>query len=215
MSNVPPLRAPASVVVATLFLSLSLLAQAPTPRPAGSGNVPLQPVAQQARRLETALRYLGQPLSDADHQAINDAVALGDEAAGLARIQSTLDKYVLANVHINPESRVKVEQGAAKPELVQGGTRLFLVKVLNDAGVTAPLRVQSPNTGPVYISASSSGGSPEPKKVLTDVHVRERWADISIYTQPPMRPRLSGLPIEYVILQVYGRDAGQRSALIG
>ena len=48
----------------------------------------------------------------------------------------------------------------------QGGTRLFLVKVLNDAGVTAPLAIQSPNVGNVYIRG---GGSPEPKKVLTDV----------------------------------------------
>ena len=51
--------------------------------------------------------------------------------------------------------------------------------------------------------------------MLTEAHVRERWADMSIYTQPPMRPRLSGLAVEYVILQVYSRDAGQRSALIG
>jgi hypothetical protein len=33
-----------------------------------------------------------------------------------------LDKYVLAVVEINPESRVKVEQGAAKPELIEGGS---------------------------------------------------------------------------------------------
>ncbi len=38
---------------------------------------------------------------------------------------------------------------------------------------------------------------------------------ISVYTQAPMRPRLSGLGIEYVILQVYSRDVGQRSALMG
>ena len=29
-------------------------------------SVPLQPLAQQVRRLETALRYLGQPLADSD-----------------------------------------------------------------------------------------------------------------------------------------------------
>ena len=107
------------------------------------------------------MRYLGQPLSAADHQAINDAVALGDEPAGVARIQQTLDKYVLANVHINPESRVKVEQGAAKPELVEGGTRLFLVKVINEAHVTAPLAVQSPNSGRVSTSVLAARPAPE------------------------------------------------------
>ena len=109
--------------------------------------VPLQPLAQQVRRLETALAYLGQPLPAADRAAFDDAIAMADVAAGVARIEEALDRHVLATVHINPESRVKAEQGAAKPDLLQGGTRLFLLKVINEAGVTAPLTVQSPNSG--------------------------------------------------------------------
>jgi hypothetical protein len=35
---------------------------------------------------------------------------------------------VLVNVDINPESRVKVEHGAAKPEVVEAGARLFRSK---------------------------------------------------------------------------------------
>ena len=60
-------------------------------------------------------------------------------------LESILDAHVLLNVDINPESRVKVEEGAAKPELVEAGTRLFLVKVINNGNVRAPLVVQSPN----------------------------------------------------------------------
>ena len=122
--------------------------------PRSQANVLLQPLAQQARRLETALRYLGEPLSDADRQAIDDALGLANESSGVARIEQVLDRRVLARVHINPESRVRVEAGDARPDLVQGGTRLFLVKVLNEAGVTAPLVVQSPNTGRVYVPAT-------------------------------------------------------------
>ncbi|MGH9311229.1 MAG: CehA/McbA family metallohydrolase, partial [Vicinamibacterales bacterium] len=146
---------------------------------------------------------------------LNDSIALTDERDAVARIQQTLDRHVIAAVHINPESRARVEQGAAPPELVQGGTRLFLVKVVNDAGVTAPLALQSPNIGRVFIPSRGGVGLPEAPKELTDVHVRERWADMALYTQPPMRPRLSGLGIEYLILQVYSRDAGKRSALLG
>ena len=47
-------------------------------------------------------------------------------------LESILDAHVLLIVDINPESRVKVEQGTAKPELVEAGTRLFLVKVVNN-----------------------------------------------------------------------------------
>jgi hypothetical protein len=204
--------APLAVTLGAILLAVSLTLGAQQPaHPTAGATVPLQPLAQQARRLETALRYLGEPLPAADHQAINDAVALDDERAGVAGIQQTLDRYVLANVHINPESRVKVEQGAAKPELVQGGTRLFLVKVINEAHVTAQLTVQSPNTGRVYVP---SRGTPRARMELTDGDVRERWAEISIYDRAPMRPRLSGLGVEYVILQVFSRDAGQRSAII-
>jgi hypothetical protein len=198
-------------VIAIAALTLGVHAQEHVHRP-DAGAVPLQPLAQQVRRLETALAYLGQPLPRDARTAFDDAVAMADEASGAARLQEVLDRFVLLTVHINPESRVKVEQGAARPELVQGGTRLFLVKVLNEAGVTAPFVVQSPNSGRVFIPSRNVA---EPPKELTGREVRERWADISLYTAPPMRPRLSGLGVEYVLLQIYSRDSGQRSAIIG
>src|SRR6188474_2032118 len=132
--------------------------------------VALQPLAQQARRVQIALAFLGQPLPSPDRQAIDDAIAMTDEPAAVARLQQILDRYVIARVHINPESRVKVEQGDAKPELVQAGTRLFLVKVINEGGVRAPLAVQSPNSERVYVPGR---GSPEPKQQMTEADVRD------------------------------------------
>src|SRR5262245_35924625 len=121
-------QALASALIATLQH------QHPAPEPA----VALQPLAQQVRRLESALTYLGQPLPPTDHEALNEAIADADEAAAVARIEAILDRHALFHVEINPESRVKVTQGAARPELVEQGTRLFLVKVRNLGGVTAP-----------------------------------------------------------------------------
>ena len=60
----------------------------------------------------------------------------------------------------------------------RAGTRLFLVKVINRANVTAPLRVASPNSGNVYIQST---GSPEPKLELTPPECRRalgRYLDI-------------------------------------
>jgi hypothetical protein len=173
--------------------------------------VPLQPLAQQVRRLEDAMNYLGQPFPAADHAAINAAIANADEDAAVAELEKILDRYALAIVDINAESRVKVEPGPAKPELVEGGTRLFLVKVINRANVTAPLRVASPNSGNVYIQST---GNPEPKLELTPQDAAGRWAEISLYDKPPMDRRLSGLALDYRILQVHSRDSGQRSAQI-
>ncbi|MGH7246569.1 MAG: CehA/McbA family metallohydrolase [Pseudomonadota bacterium] len=130
----------------------------------------------------------------------------------MQQIERILDRHALAIVDINAESRVKVEPGPAKPELVEHGTRLFLVKVINDANVTAPLAVESPNSGAVYIKSS---GAPEPAMKLTPAAARDKWAGISLYQDPPMTRRLSGLALEYVLLAVSSRDRGERSALIG
>ena len=187
------------------------VAQTPAHQHPTDAAVPLQPLAQQVRRLEDAMNYLGQPFPAADHSAINAAIANADEGAAVAELQKILDRYALAIVDINAESRVKVEPGPAKPELVEGGTRLFLVKVINRANVTAPLRVASPNSGNVYIPST---GNPEPKLELTPQDAAGRWAEISIYDKPPMDRRLSGLALDYRILQIYSRDSGQRSAQI-
>jgi len=167
------------------------------------------------RLLENALSYLGQPLGPADHERINRAIAGADEAAGAAEIEAVLDQHALLVVEVNPESRVKVTAGPARPELVEAGTRLFLVKVVNEAGVTAPLTVQSPNSGPTSTPSWSSELTAEPAVTLTLEDVRERWADIALYQKPPMREKLTGLGLEYQILQVASRDRGKRSAQIG
>src|SRR6185369_7918591 len=103
--------------------------------------VPLQPLAQQVRQLEEAMTYLGQPFGSADLRRIHEAIANPDEAAAVHALELILDAHVLINVDINPESRVKVEEGTAKPELVEAGTRLFLVKIINNGHVRAPLVV--------------------------------------------------------------------------
>src|SRR5687768_5801658 len=123
-----------SIVPAVVILALTLGLRAQEHVHTTTAEpVPLQPLAQQVRRLETALAYLGQPLPAADRKIFDEAIAMSDAKVAVSRLQEVLDRYVLATVHINPESRVKVGQGAAKPELLEGGTRLFLVKVVNEA----------------------------------------------------------------------------------
>src|SRR5215470_8702636 len=146
-------------------------------------KVALQPLAQHVRQVQEALSFLGQPLLAADAQRINAAMGLSDEAATVTELERVLDQYALAIVTINAESRVKVEVGPAKPELEQEGTRLFLVKVINGAGVTAKLQVQSENSGAVYTQSDRSADphSAEPVMKLTPEDEKQRWADISLY----------------------------------
>ena len=174
-------------------------------------RVPMQAFVQQVREVETTLAYLGEPLTPTDQNAINALMAKTEEAEAVSALQQILDKYTLAVVEINPESRVRVRPGQAKPDLVEAGTRLFLVKVINEAGVTARLAVKSPNELPVYVK---SDGSAEPPKEISPADIRDRWVTLDLYNKDPMPERLSGLPLEYRVLEVYSRDRGQHSAEI-
>ncbi|MBI4660049.1 MAG: CehA/McbA family metallohydrolase [Verrucomicrobia bacterium] len=180
----------------------SLVAAASTPSLPLVENAERQPFTAQVKRLLEATEYLGSPLAAADtrtlERELRSTLSADDNAAGTAAIQRILDKYCLVGVNINPESRVKVAQGPAKPELAQQGWRVFLVKVHNEAGVTAELRAVSPNAGRLH-------GSPKEE-------ISNRWLDLMMFNSQPLKPALSGLSLEYRILQLYSRDAGKREA---
>jgi len=42
--------------------------------------------------------------------------------------------------------------------------------------------------------------------------VAARWLDLNMFDAQPLAPTLSGLPLEYRIIQLYSRDAGRREA---
>ena len=158
-----------------------------------------QPLAAQVLRLIEALQILGEPLPKNEVGQLQQlAAATSAKPAAVAQMQKILDRHCLVGVNINPESRVKAQEGSAKPELVEQGWRSFLVKVQNEAGITPVLSVDSPNAGRL-------AGSPEGV-------VGRRFIDIQMYDKQPMRARLSGLELEYRILQVYSKEAGKREA---
>ena len=159
-----------------------------------------QPLAAQAQRISEAMTFLGSPLSKSDSDLLVKAAKSMDAEKAVEDIQKALDPYVLYQVNINPESRVKVAAGAAKPELVESGWRTFLVKVTNEAGVTAPLNVSSPNAGRLAGSKAEE--------------VPHRWLDILPFTNQPLKRELSGLGIEYRVISLYSRDAGKREAKV-
>ncbi len=173
-----------------------------------------QPLLAQAIRLDEALSFLGSALSAEDAarlRALQDN-ALSEETT--RRIQQILDPYCLAMVNINPEGRVMVVRGPGTAELVQGGWKSFLIKVHNNAGVTARLQVESTNGRPLlHISTNSPRVKTE--NILTPGQVANRFLELSMYRNRPLQPNLSGLKLEYAIVQIYSKDVGQREANIG
>jgi hypothetical protein len=189
----------------------ALGADAPKP----DSTVDLQPLAAQVQRLTEALDYLGAPLSSAETQRLRDASNQRDSAEGAAMIEAVIAPHCLVEVTINPEMRVKAAVGPARPALVEKGWRTFLVKVVNQAGATAELRAVSPNAIAAYESDSARTASDKfyrGKGTKLERKASELWLDLDVFNHQPMKQTLSGLPLEYVILQLYSRDAGKREA---
>ncbi len=93
-----------------------------------------------------------------------------------------LEARSLVVVSINPESRVKAARGPAAAELRLGVPTVFVVKVLNDAGVTAPVAVSGPGLGD-WLEARFVGPD-----------------------------RLRGDRVQYLFLRLTPREAGKREA---
>jgi hypothetical protein len=162
-------------------------------------KVDFQPLAAQVARVLQSLELIGEPMPAADAAKVKTIIeGQRGGAKEIEDLQRILDRYALTGVNINPESRVKVQQGEAKAELMEQGWRAFLVKVHNEAGVTAVLAVDSPNAGQL---ANASAGM-----------VNRRWLDLAMFNKQPMRIHLSGLELEYRIIQIYSKDAGKREA---
>jgi len=175
-------------------------------------EVEFQPFASATQRLIEALDYLGSPLSEDDLSIIKETLVSDNHTQAIVDVQKVLDAYCLTGVNINPESRVKVKEGTANKELMQQGWRTFLVKVHNEAGVTAPLAAESANAAPLY---KRSSGSPDPEMTVPKSDIPHRFLDIEVYSNPPLKASLSGLELEYRIIQLYSRDAGKREAVLG
>ena len=172
-------------------------------------EVEAQPMKAQAKRVAAALQFLGQPLTQQQQQALDAAVAESDENQATNAIQKLFDSMALAMVHINPEQRVKVERGPAAAQLHQSGWTLFLVKVHNEPGINPQLTATSPNAVPVV---RRSTGSKNPKQDVKPQDIADRWLDLMTFDQKPLTKTLTGLTVEYRILQLYSRDAGKREA---
>ena len=164
------------------------------------GDVPLQPFVSQVTRLIAAAEYLGAPLPPDHQRELEVAFKMTNEESAVTSIQRVLDCHCLVGVEINPQMRVKVAPGPARPELVEHGWRQFLVKVHNEAGTTAVLRGISSQ------ARRLAGAMPD--------ELRNLWLDLQMFDSQPLTRMLSGLVLEYRIVQLYSRDPGQREATL-
>ena len=163
-------------------------------------TVPSQPLLAQVHRLAEALDLVGRPLDKETLARIATIKSLDSDQQVVAAIQKTLDPFCLAVVDIQPSGPAKVTSEPAVRKLLEQGWRTFLIKVINRPGRTGRMFVESPNAQPLPHALANQ--------------VESRWMQISSFEGQPMRANLSGLALEYRIVQIYSRDAGRKSAVL-
>jgi hypothetical protein len=204
MKRASPFASPRPHVLSWLIFAVCALlfgagsgTAAPSP---AVDEIEWQPLAAQVQRVLEAMEYIGSPVGPEIKSRFETLLNKGDQAVAVSEVQELLDPLCVLTVQINPESRVKVGRADARAELVEHGWTHYLVKVQNDAGVTARLEAQSPNAPRLAGSAADQ--------------VLDRWLDLAMFDAPPMEKNLSGLKLEYRIISLYSRDAGKREAKI-
>lgn len=179
-----------------------------------AASVPFQPFAAQITRLLVALDALGTPFPAAETMELRTLLKGRESLASTERIVHLLSTHVLLQATINPEARVSVVRGPARAELAEGGWRTFLVLINNQAATTAALRVTSPQAQPMgrHSGLAITATHDFTNGAVDTVEARARWLSIATPDAPPLASMLSGLALEYRIVQLYSRDAGLREA---
>lgn len=160
-------------------------------------RVDAQPLLLLTRRLVEALETNGAPLSAQTKFVLVQLNSEPDDARVTSEVQRVLDPLCAAAVEIAGDGTIRVVAGH-DIEVEENGCRTVLVKVLNRAGVQSRLRVESPQSRPI------------PHGPLEDVP--NRWLSLNAYDGRPMDATLSGLELEYRLLQVSSTQTGQRTA---
>src|SRR5579864_4525045 len=182
------------------------------------------------RALE-ALVKLGAPIAAADAQRIAAFARQGDSAA-VDAAEKILDTYTLARLSIDPDETGRVEMGGAQRTLVEQGWRMFLVRIANPGGRTDNISFASESQGPGSIMSGTSA----PRDSMGDRMnkgpiIKQLWLMSQLYEAGPVvirgRPgrgsnaairhravkaiQLSGISVEYRIIELFSRDSGRHS----
>jgi hypothetical protein len=157
-----------------------------------------QPLAAQLTRLRETLTHLGQPLPQEIVGKLDELDPKLEDASYTQAVQAILDPHCLTAVAITADGKPQVTPRLGMHSLVEQGWRAYLVKVVNPAGSRGQLRIDSPQAKPLPHAPADE--------------VASRWLGVTMFDGQPLTPKLTGLPLEYRIVELYARDAGPRSA---
>ena len=184
-----------------VFCTFSMLVASPLCAQSGSmpvvERVDAQPLLLITNRLSEAMQSIGAPFSQEDIKTLNSLKDEPNDAKITASIQRILDPMCVASIEIRSDGETTVTP-SIPVQLAENGWRAMLVKVVNRAGVQSKLRVDSPNARPI------------PHGPKDDIE--NRWLALSMVDGRPLNANLSGLELEYRIVQLSSTTVGNRNA---
>ena len=163
-------------------------------------QVDAQPLLLQCQRLAEALESIGAPLSPETAASLRKLADLKDEGEITRGVQDLLDPRCIAVLEIGVDGKLVASPALHGMELEENGWRTALVKVINKAGVTSRLRVDSPSAQPMPRAPADE--------------VANRWMSLSVFDGRPLAAGLSGLGLEYRVIQLSAVGTGERTAHI-
>jgi len=178
-----------------------------------------QPYFAGVNRILEALARLGAPVAAADAQRIA-ALANQDDSAAVDAAEIILDRYTLARLSLDVDGTGRIAMGGAQRTLVEQGWRMFLVRIANPGGRTNSLNFASESQGPGSMMSWTMAPRAHMGDRLNKGPVIEKmWVMSRMHESSPVPPRdqdikaiqLSGIPVEYRIIELFSRDAGRHS----
>ena len=159
-------------------------------------RVERQPLLAATTRLAEALGQIGAPLPG---DILARLRADGDDQQTAHAVQEALDPLCLCAIDCSGDvPRVVGQSGPV--ELVEQGWRSCLVKVINPAGKREAMLFSSPQA--------------EPLAKARPADVADRWLALAAVERQPLAKELSGLGLEYRIVELFSRGAGPAFARI-
>ena len=178
-----------------------------------------QPYFAGVNRALEALAKLGAPVAAEDAQRIAALANQGDRAA-VDAAEKILDRYTLASLSLDADGTGRVAMGGAQRTLVEQGWRMFLVRIANPGGRTDNINFASESQGPGSMMSFTMAPRAHMGDRLNKAPLIEKmWLMSQIYEASPGPPgdqanktiQLSGIPVEYRIIELFSRASGRRS----
>jgi hypothetical protein len=181
-----------------------------------------QPFFAQLGRALDSLAELGSPVAPADASRLAALAGQNDGSAVEAAV-AILARYTLATLSVGADGTSRVEAGGAPRTLVEQGWRVFLVRIANPAARADDVILSSGWKTPAGMVPP--GGSTAQRASLNDTLnkaplIRDMWLVTELRDTTPLFRfgreiavvPLSGIPVEYHVVQLFSRDHGRRRA---